>query len=138
MNKTHTTNYYDSFIRVAEDYRHHEARIPVEKNGNKSVALLQFEMLISRPYHFTSDDVVFQTYAINAGIPEGQWNSERESFFSKGQPCMRCSPLTKSYGWGVHSNSEGKIAIYPIGSDEYVKMFENQEIKQIRAMKTSR
>ena len=45
--------------------------------------------------------------------------------FQKGHPCMRASSLTKKYGWGAHYNEEGKIAIYPVDSDEYQQYADN-------------
>jgi hypothetical protein len=65
-------------------------------------------------------------------------DTEREKFFSKGQPCFRSSPLTKRYGWGVHSNEEGKVAIYPLESDEYKKLSNDKNLKELKAMRSKR
>jgi hypothetical protein len=48
------------------------------------------------------------------------------------------SPLTKRYGWGVHSNAKGKIAIYPLGSAEYKKHAKNGKLKYLKAMRSSK
>ncbi len=69
-------------------------------------------MLVEHPYEFTSDDVLFTTFAIRKEIPENEWAEQRAIFFSKGQPCFRASPLTKRYGWGIHSDAEGKVALF--------------------------
>jgi hypothetical protein len=66
------------------------------------------------------------------------WMKQREHFFSKGQPCFRASPLTKSYGWGIHSNEEGKIAMYGSESSEYQKFVADETIPKVKAMKSSR
>lgn len=63
---------------------------------------------------------------------------EKTKFFSKGQACFRASPLTKRYGWGVHSNAEGKIALYAVGSEEYQKLSEDQALKHLKAMRSKR
>jgi hypothetical protein len=55
-------------------------------------------------------------------ISKKEFEKEKEKFFSVGQACLRSSPLPKRYGWGVHSNSEGKIAIYAMESNEYKKL----------------
>ncbi len=34
------------------------------------------------------------------------WKAFDQTFFSKGQPCLRASDLGKKYGWGIHSDSE--------------------------------
>ena len=51
---------------------------------------------------------------------------------------MRCSPLGKRYGWGVHSDDEGRIAIYATGTKEYEKYANNKKLKQLKAMRTKR
>ena len=61
-----------------------------------------------------------------------------EQFFSKGQPCFRASTLTKRYGWGVHLNEEGKMAIYSAGSAEYEKFAKDKTLKVIKAMKSGK
>jgi hypothetical protein len=43
-------------------------------------------------------------------------------FFSKPCACMRTSPLPKTYGWGLHFNAEGKVAVVPVGSKEYQRL----------------
>ncbi len=61
--KTHTTNYTNTFIEIAEDCPIAMGEIPPTKGDVKSVASLQFELLSQNPYQFSSDDVIFQVYA---------------------------------------------------------------------------
>ena len=100
--KAHTTNYIDTFIEIAEDSPVVSAEIPPMKGEKKTVANLQFEMLYDKPYRFSSDDILFSVFATRNAIPQGELKEARETFFSKGQPCFRASPLTKQYGLGVH------------------------------------
>lgn len=136
--KTHTTNYYDTFIEIAEDCPADSAEVPPQKGDNKTIANIQFEILNKNPYKFTSDDVLFRTFALKKELVESELEKARNEFFSKGQACFRASPLTKRYGWGVHSNSDGKIAIFAAGSDEYEALKNNKSIKVVKAMKSSR
>ncbi len=82
---------------------------------------MQYELLTKHPYKYTSDDVIFTVYTQKNKIDTADLQSEREKFFSKGQPCLRSSPLVKRYGWGIHSDREGKVAIYAVESGEYKK-----------------
>jgi hypothetical protein len=134
----HTTNYYDTFIQIADDSPATSAEIPAVKGDNKTIANIQFDMLIDEPYKYTSDDVVFGTYARKNGISKSKEAEEREAFFSKGQPCLRASPLTKRYGWGIHSNAEGKVAIYAAGTGEYTRLAADSNLKQLKAMRSKR
>lgn len=133
----HSTNYFNTFIQIAEDCPVAAAEIPPLKGDNKSVAHLQLEMILEHPYHYTSDDVIFSAYALKNGIDSGL-KAAREAFFSKGQACLRASPLTKRYGWGIHHDAGGKIAAYPAGSEEYQRLLEDSTVKKVRAMRSRR
>ena len=135
----YTTNYYETFIEVAEDCPVETAVIPAPgKNGAKTIALYQYEMISQHPYQYTSDDVLFEVHAQRKEIPESDKETKREKFFSKGQPCMRSSPLGKRFGWGVHSNEDGKIAIYAVESDEYRRLANDNTIRHLKAMRSKR
>ncbi len=136
--KTHSTNYYNTFIEIAEDSAAEEGIVPPLKGDKKTVANLQFEMLQDNPYRYTSDDVLFSVFAIRKDFPREEWPAQRELFFSKGQPCFRASPLTKRYGWGIHSDENGKIAMVPFGSEEYIAFVENELVKKTKAMRSKR
>ncbi|WP_431609449.1 DUF6157 family protein [Chryseobacterium sp. 'Rf worker isolate 10'] len=135
--KLHTTNYTNTLIEVAEDCPVPLAQIPPEKK-EKTLANLQYEKLIKSPYTYSSDDIVFECYAIKNDISENEKQEEREKFFSKGQPCLRCSPLAKKYGFGFHHNSEGKVALYPIESKEYQTLLNDTSITKTKAMRSKR
>lgn len=136
--KTHTTNYTNTFIEIADDCPISFGEIPPQKGETKTVANIQFEMVSKNPYKFTSDDVLFQVFADRNDLTKKEYKEAREQFFSKGQPCFRASPLTKRYGWGVHYNKEGKMAIFSAESSEYKKLSKDKTLKVIKAMKASK
>lgn len=136
--KIHSTNYQNTFIDLAEDCPVNEGQVPPLKGENKSVANLQFDMIIKHPYKYTSDDILFTVYAERNNIPKSQLKEAREQFFSKGQPCLRTSPLTKRYGWAVHSDDKGKVALYAAGSNEYKKLLKDKSLKVVKAMRSSK
>ncbi|GAA4905364.1 DUF6157 family protein [Mucilaginibacter defluvii] len=134
----YSTNYYDTFIQVADDCPVTAADVPPVKGDNKSIANIQFDMMAHHPYEFTSDDVVFEAYALKNNISGAEKQAAREQYFSKGQACLRASTLAKRYGWGIHSNAEGKVAIYGLGSDEYEQYSHNKQLKQLKAMRSKK
>lgn len=136
--KTHTTNYINTFIEIAEDCPVGAGVAPPEKNGRKTVANLQFDMLADHPYEFTSDDIMFAVFAQKKELPEGEWEEQRKLFFSKGQPCFRASPLPKQYGWGVHHDEKGRIAMYGVETTEYQRYLRDDSVKKIKAMRNKR
>lgn len=136
--KIHTTNYHDTFIAIAEDCPATRGENPPLKGEAKTIASLQFELLKQHPYEFTSDDVLFQVYALRNELTEAEYKDARAHFFSKGQACFRASPLTKRYGWGVHSNKDGKIALYGCETAEYQNLANDKTLKVLKAMKSSK
>ncbi|HBU12684.1 MAG TPA: hypothetical protein DEB31_08160 [Clostridiales bacterium] len=128
--KQYTTNYINTFIEIAEDCLAQAAEVPPQKEP-KTAARIEYDMLIDNPYQNTSDDVLFESNGKRRGL-------SREDFFAKGQPCFRASALTKKYGWGVHSDKDGKIAIFPVGSAAYQSLTADTSIKHLKAMRSSK
>lgn len=133
-----TTNYLDTIIEVADDCPAHVAAPPPERGGKRTVANIQYDMIASEPYRYTSDDVVFHAFAVRNNVPEEDHASERERFFAKGQPCLRTSPLAKRYGWGIHHDPDGKVALVAVESDEYRQLVADDSVKRVRAMRSGR
>lgn len=137
--KQHTTNYFNTLIEVAEDAACLVATTPPPKPGGKqTVASLQYEMIASAPYTYTSDDVIFSVYATRADLTPEEQPAARKAFFSKGQPCLRASPLTKRYGFGIHCDSEGRLALIDVQSETYQKLLADPSVKKVKAMRNTR
>ena len=136
--KIHSTNYSDTFIEIADDCPATSGEIPPTKGDTRTVGNMQFDLVVKNPYKFTSDDVFFQVYADRNDLIKSEYEEARQKFFSKGQPCFRASPLTKRYGWGVHYDKEGRIAIYGCETAEYKKLANDKSLKIIKAMKSSK
>jgi hypothetical protein len=136
--KEHTTNYESTFIAVADDCPVKAAEIPPLKGGKRTVANLQFDLLTEAPYRYTSDELLFKIYAERQQIPEEEIAEARTLFFSKGQPCLRTSPLAKRYGWGIHHDDQGRVALYACESREYKAFSKDKGLRQLKAMKSAR
>ncbi len=133
-----TTNYYDTFIEIAEDCPVTAAQVPPIKDASPTIANIEYDMISSHPYEYTSDDVLFRVFAVRNDISAERRSAEREQFFAKGQPCLRSSPLTKRYGWGVHNDSQGRIALYAVGSSDYNKLVQDHKVTHLKAMRSKR
>ncbi len=134
----HSTNYYNVFIEIAEDCPTDKGEMPPLKGEKRTVANLQFDLLYEHPYEYTSDEALFGVFATRKEFTKGEMDEERAHYFSKGQPCFRASPLTKRYGWGIHSNSEGKIAMFGAETKEYKQFLADDSIKKVKAMRSKR
>ncbi len=124
---THTTNYVNTFIAVAPDCTARKGTVPKESE-KPSAALQVFRLISEHPYRFTSDDVLFAVYAARTEILQSQRAGARKAFFSKPQACLRASDLGKRYGWGVHSDSEGQVALYGSETTEYAQLASGKDL----------
>lgn len=134
-------NYMDAFIAVADDSPTTQSVVPMEKGGKKTVAVIQYEMLVDHPYELTQEDVLFETHVRHKDLPAAELKKNgkklREEFFAKDQPCLRTSPLARKYGWGFHFDPKGRVALYAIESKEYKQMAKKAS-KMLKALRSSR
>lgn len=133
-----TTNYYNTFIEVSEDNLINKAEISVERGSKETAATIQFYKIKENPYTYTSDEILFDIYVSKNQIGFDNIEKEKAQFFSKGQACLRCSPLAKRYGWGIHFDSQGRIAIYAIESDDYSRLKDDPNLKHLKGMRSTR
>lgn len=132
----HTTDYTDTLILPAPDTKAVAAAVPPAGKG--SIAELQYHRLSAEDYTWTSDDLLFDVHCERRGIAAAERAAERERFFSKGQPCLRTSPLAKTYGWALHFDSNGRIALVPMGSGRVAELKADPAVTVRVAMKSAR
>jgi hypothetical protein len=132
-------SYKNSFIEISDDANVTSAIVPVPRNGKPMIASIEYDLIMNNPYRYTQDDVQFQTYLIKNEIDLNSPLDElREQFFSKSKACFRASPLVKKYGWGIHYDEEGKVAIYDIKSEEYTQYLQLDHITALKGMRSKR
>jgi hypothetical protein len=133
----HSTNYTNTFISVADDCPAETGSVPPEKQ-DPTVARMQYELIAGSPYRYTSDEIVFALHARKNEIGPAELESRRAAYFSKGQACLRSSPLGKRYGWGIHHDEQSRVAIFARESAEYQRLSRDPSLKQVKAMKSAR
>jgi hypothetical protein len=134
----HTTNYFDTFIEVADDCPVVTGQIPPVNANAPSVATIQFELISQQPYAFTSDEIIFRVYAIRNDLAASDYAIAKKEFFSKGQACLRSSALAKRYGWGFHFDHQGKVALIGLETDDYKKYCSDISLKKVKAMRSKK
>ncbi len=130
---THTTNYQSTFITIAPDSAVTSGIVP-SKPG--SVAGLQYALLENKPYGLTSDDLLFAVHAAKNNLSDDP--ETRAEFFTKPKACLRASPLPKQYGWGIHHDTMGRIALVAVGSEQYDRLLRDKSVKSTPAMRGKR
>ncbi|MFE3544332.1 DUF6157 family protein [Nocardia sp. NPDC059177] len=133
-------NYIGTFIAVADDCKVDYGKVPVARGSSRSVAQIQYEMLSEHPYTYTQEDVLFESWFARQDleVSEAEKADLRAQFFSKEQPCLRTSPLTRTHGWGLVFDKEGLIALCPKDSPEYAEFVQSTDLKVVKALRTKR
>jgi hypothetical protein len=125
---TYSTDYRDTLITVSADCPVQRGTVP-EKVG--TVAAVQHGLLAT-PHALTSDDLLFAAHRARGG------EKEREAFFARPQACLRASPLVKQFGWGLHSDGEGRVALVGMETAEYRALLDNPAVAKTPGMRSKR
>ncbi|GAA3794402.1 DUF6157 family protein [Sphaerisporangium flaviroseum] len=134
-------NYYQTLIAVADDCPVTESVIPRARGEKKTVAALQYELLVGNPYVYTQEDVLFESWLRRQDLPdpsEDEVARLRHEFFSRSQACLRASPLPKKHGWGLAFDSEGRVSLCPMESKEYQDLLADESVTVLKAMRSRR
>jgi hypothetical protein len=131
-------NYHDTLIEIADDCPAAEGQVPAARGGKKTKAVVEYALLVNHPYAYTEEDIAFEVYAVLHDIPIGSRPKERETFLSKGHPHLRVSPLAKRYGWGIHNDAEGRVALVAVDSPEYLRLMKDPRTTKVKAFRSSR
>ena len=110
----------DTFVLVAPDCPAAAGVAPKPRAAGPTVAVLQHELLTARPYKLTLEELYVEVLARRTGRTDAQGRAAvRAELAAKPQACMRASPLPKQYGWGVHYDGRGRLALHAVESAEY-------------------
>jgi hypothetical protein len=133
--------YANTFIAVAEDCRAGAGEVPPARGSAPTVARAQYEMLAAAPGRWTQEDVLLASSPGVRGrddLDEQEVERLRTEYFAQPRPCLRASPLPKSFGWGLHFDAEGRITLHAVDSPEYARLCSDPSLTQLRAMRSSR
>lgn len=128
----------DMFIEVADDCPAVHAEVPPARGDRPTKAAIEYELIAGEPYALTEEDVAFRTRVVMRDIPEADWPAERERFLSQEKPRLRVSALAKRYGWGIHIDSHGRVALVAVESAEYQRLAADPALRHVRAFRTKR
>jgi len=98
-------------------------------------------MLIGAPFEHTMEDVLFDVRLERQdqiALAHDEVAALRDDYFSTGRACLRASPLTKSHGWGVVFDTEGRAALCASESSKYQHYLKDNSITKLAAMPLTR
>jgi hypothetical protein len=135
-------NYRGTFIAVAPDSRGESGEVPPMRAGKPTVARLQYDMVAGNPYRYTSEEVLFRSSPEGRALDGNESNEERRrrraAYFERPRACLRASPLPKQFGWGLHFDSDARVAVYGVESEEYRRLRADPTLRQLEAMRSRR
>lgn len=131
-------DYVDTFIAVAPDCPADRGTPPPLREDNPSVAARTYRMIAEHPYEFTSADVIFTVHADRNDIPQGDRPAARAEFYKRSHACLRGSDLGKRYGWGIHADAAGRLALYGVDTTEYAELAEGRDVEVTAALRSRR
>ncbi len=135
-------NYINTFIEVAADSKATQGSAPKPRGDKPTIAELEYALIAKQPYQHTQEDVQFHVHATRTGLPARLPKSEvatlRQAFFAKPMACMRTSPLAKNYGWGLHFNAQGHVALVSVNTPQYTLLKQEPSVAHTRAMSSKR
>lgn len=137
-------NYYNTFITVSPDCPAERGTVPPDKKAGKTKPGIEYDLIAGAPYTYTQEEVLFEVYARHKGIPPEELAERgaelREAFYAKPTACFRASMLAKKYGWGIHFDEAGKMALVAMESPDYRRFVEGEVagVKLLAGMRSSR
>ena len=112
-----------------------ENKIPAKAD---SIAGLQYVTLNNAPYQFDGDGLLVHVTAQRRDVPKDEYSDLKTEIFSKGQPCLRASPLVKRLGWAVHHDADEKVGLVAVGSDRFEELLTDARITKHTGMRNKR
>jgi hypothetical protein len=113
-------NYQATFIAIADDCPVAVGTEPPLRS-KPTAARVQYEMLLSAPYRYTSEDVIFAASTEGRAVadaPWGEYRAAQAAYFAVPRACLRASPLPRQYAWGIHCCEQGLVAL--VGGDDVI------------------
>lgn len=130
-------SYRETFIEVAPDSGATAGVEPPTRGAKRSVASIEFELISAAPHVMTQEDVQYAVHVVRAE-DDGVEPVSRDQFFSKPHACMRASALGKRYGWGIHFDAEGRMALVACDDPSYRELASDPSLTHLAAMRSSR
>lgn len=110
-------------IQIAEDSPVNNSIIPEMGKGKKTIVFIQYDELLKNPYQYTEDEFHRQVHCVRREKNELQIDKYD----------LRRSRLCKEYGWGIHIDGSGRIALVGCETDKYRDLERAPFVDKVRA-----
>ncbi|WP_222433376.1 DUF6157 family protein [Vibrio cyclitrophicus] len=104
----------EELILISQDTIATQSEIPPESDA---ITCIVYEVLTENPYRFTEPELHCEVHYERRGMHH----------LKIGSYSIKRSNLLKKYGWGIHKDSDGRLALVASDTDKYVRL--SQTIK---------
>lgn len=118
--------YQEELIEIAEDCPADHAVEPPNDRPSKTRARIAYEILSEHPYQYTEIEFFHELDVVRRNKP----NAKIESYQ------IKRSPLAQTYGWGIHRNQQGELALVAMESNRYREL--QGTVKRTKSYRRSR
>ncbi len=112
-------------IQIAED-------CPVDRGIVQKIPVhvIQYEELSKHPYKYDEKNFHEQVNLIRRGKKPGELKLKKYT--------IRRNPLPKKYGWGIHVNEDGKLALVGCETKKYKELEKDPNVKKTRVSRNKK
>jgi hypothetical protein len=113
----------EELIEIASDSSAVRGEVPPDSGTRKTIARISYEVLADNPYRFSEREFYHEVHVVRRGRPDlkiENYNIKRLA-------------LVKRYGWGIHRNSGGKLALVACESTRYKELQADPRVKRTKA-----
>lgn len=116
----------EELIEIAPDSTSTRSEEPHDSGTEKTIARISYEVLADDPYKFSEREFYHEVHVVRR---------ERSDLKIENYNIKR-SPLVKKYGWGIHRNSDGKLALVACESRRYQELLADPLVKKTKAYRS--
>lgn len=97
--------------------------VPRSERDPTPARVVLYDLVSRNPYKFTPEDLTFELHVRKPGPGRAEVHRRRAELWAglsaRSHPCLRACVPAKRFGWGLHVNADGKVALYGRESAEY-------------------
>ena len=119
----------ETLITVAEKCPANRGMEPTTNRAEKTITMHQYEVLTEMPYQLTYKQLKDEVHRTRRG--KEFTDDQLETYM------MKRSELCKIYGWGVHEDKNGKLALVGCETKEYRRLLRKPGVQRVKALNPS-
>ena len=114
----------EQLIMVSADSPHKKGTPPVSRKPD-AIVMIEYDELINNPYKYTYEGLKHQVHIVRRKKKAGELKLDSYR--------LTRSQLLKEWGWGIHIDRNGKLALLGCETPKYKQLMKDPSIEKQRA-----